>query len=70
MTWQPIETAPYGQNLLVWSGCVVCEAGKAHGPRGRDVWSLFTPDGCWMSMAEPLNWMPIPELPRNDRSAA
>lgn len=58
-TWQPIETAPKGEFILVISD--VMEV--AHFDNESELW--LTASGDWII---PTHWMPLPESPDNDRT--
>lgn len=64
--WQPIETAPKAQRVLVWSGEEQYCAHWAKNP--------FTNDEAWIvaewgddgdqALVKPTHWMPLPEPPK------
>lgn len=66
MKWQPIETAPKAQRVLVWSGEEQYCAHWAKNP--------FTNDEAWIvaewgddgdqALVKPTHWMPLPEPPK------
>lgn len=63
--WQPIETAPKDQRILVWTGV---EMYCAHWAK-----NIFTDDEAWIvaqwgdnrdqALVRPTHWMPLPEQP-------
>ena len=57
--WQPIETAPFGKQIIVCvnaktSECLVCIK--------RDNGEINTTDGSWSNVGGEY-WLPLPELP-------
>lgn len=68
--WQPIETAPANEFILVW--CVppydeeVAPVWVVRKDDDGDFWIEHDADGMWMSAshAVPTHWMPLPEPPK------
>ncbi len=64
MDWQPIETAPKDQDVLVWSHGDASIARGAHGTflAMADGMPACTSDGRGV-FVQPTHWMPIPPAP-------
>lgn len=63
MKWQPIETAPKTDSVLLWNGVRVFEGSINSGVW----WSEFDMGDYEQGMPEapqPTHWMPLPEPPR------
>lgn len=68
MDWQPIETAPKGDEgeqpgILVWCPGNRC-AYMVAWDWDSDQWEFFGPDGSIMLNEEPTHWAPHPEPPK------
>ncbi len=68
MNWQPIETAPKGQNVLVWSSGDVVIAQGAHGlwiatVEGFPAYYGYSDET--ILLTKPTHWMPLPEPPKD-----
>lgn len=73
MTWQPIETAPKDQVVLLWRpnayGLAKCDIGNwdddKYAKRPKPYWRSFL--GCvrvsQMRNWYPTHWQPLPQLP-------
>ena len=56
MDWQPIETAPKGATVIVWTP----SHGSFEASKERLGW--YTPLG--VHVPRPTHWMPLPEPPK------
>jgi len=68
--WQPIETAPKDQTVMVWwgEGCWWGRKSRtipvgAVFPKGPYAWTVKFGDG--LRVADPTHWMPLPQPPTN-----
>jgi hypothetical protein len=64
--WQPIETAPMNQEVLISDGQYVHNAIREYGAEPPDdCWRVgFVWDGARSIMRRPTHWMPVPEPPK------
>jgi len=76
--WQPIETAPEDEMILVWAddGWVACaefvlmseyggyDEDDGFEEDGNRMWVNY--DGAYALQFDPTHWMPLPEAPGND----
>ncbi|MBL4748417.1 MAG: hypothetical protein JKY17_06535 [Magnetovibrio sp.] len=69
--WQPIETAPKDQRVLIWSGTEVYAAHWVKNPFTDDeAWLLGTaPDDMQTLVAAPILWHPCPCPPNSEDGA-
>lgn len=58
MKWQPIETAPEDEFVLVW--CPDYNGEEEH------VIAMLGPLGWWPRYCGPTHWMPLPEPPEEN----
>jgi hypothetical protein len=75
-TWQPIDTAPKGDNVLLSDGATVGEGfwhdgSQCHGHRGGPGWFWESDRGDLLiaSNAHATHWMPLPGPPEPPRPA-
>lgn len=60
MTWQPIETAPKDEPILITR---FAPGTQWHGRMAVDVKSAGRGFGCFNQWYPPTHWQPLPELP-------
>jgi hypothetical protein len=60
MTWQPIETAPMDEPILIPPTKRLGMCVAMH--HSRDGWVTETPSE-WVPIYPPTHWMPLPEPP-------
>ena len=58
--WQPIETAPKGEDLLVFSEIYICIA--SHSKNTGKWWSEYG-----HQLKQPTHWKPLPQPPKTRR---
>ena len=63
--WQPIETAPHNQRLLVWTGQEMYCAHWSQNPFTGDVaWIVAEWGNGEQALVKPIHWQPVPEHPK------
>lgn len=64
--WQPIETAPKGERILVFNGKAFAAQWVKHPGTGHEAWQVaqFDPENGLNLIEPPTHWMPLPAPPK------
>ena len=71
MEWQPIETAPIGELVIVADGAIIAPAIKKDGRWWFWEGGIDENDSAdmnwWLDGHEPTHWMPLPTAPETNQ---
>jgi len=69
--WQPIQTAPKSERILIWTGqTMYCAFWVKNFVDDHEAWAVAELGGGDRLIAQATHWMPLPEPPNAELSRA